>query len=126
MLRAQDILYGLQVSEIQRICKVDITTARRWKRGAICPPESALMILAGDLGAFDPAWAGWRLVRGELISPEGWRATPGDVLSIQFTQAQLSEWRIEAKRLRAKLEEYEFEEQPLPDSIDPMEIKALK
>jgi hypothetical protein len=34
------------------------------------------MILTGDLGAFDPAFRGWKLREGKLISPEGWEATP--------------------------------------------------
>jgi hypothetical protein len=107
-------LYGICIKEIARICKVDLATARRWKRGATCPPQSALMLLYGDLGAFDPAWAGWRLCNGALYSPENWRATPGDVLSIQLTQAQLAAYRHETLQLRATLAALEFEEQPLP------------
>jgi hypothetical protein len=116
MLRPADVLYGWPVKEIARVCEVDLTTARRWKRGARCPPNSALMLLSGDLGFLDPAWAGWRVVRGALYSPEGWRATPGDVLAIQLTQAQLSAYRHETLQLRATLAELEFEEQPLPEN----------
>lgn len=117
MLRVDDILYGISIKEIARICEVDLTTARRWKRGARCPPKSALMLLCGDLGYLDPAWEGWRVSRGELISPEGWKASPGDVLSIQLTQMQLSAYRTENKHLKAELDALDaatFEEQPLP------------
>lgn len=31
------------------------------------------------LAAISPAWSGWSLDAGELVSPEGWRFTPGDV-----------------------------------------------
>lgn len=114
MLRPADVLYRWSVNDIARICEVDLTTARRWKRGARCPPNSALMLLSGDLGYLDPRWAGWTIRSGEIVSPEGWRATPGDVLSIQLTQAQLSAYRNENRALRQAIDEIEFEEQPLP------------
>lgn len=117
MLRPEDILYGIPVKEIARICEVDLTTARRWKRGARCPPSSALMLLSRDLGYLDPRWAGWTIRSGDIVSPEGWRASPGDVLSIQLTQAQLSAYRTENRSLKAALDDAEaatFEEQPMP------------
>ena len=112
-------LYGLPVKEIERICKVDPATARRWKRGAFCPPYTALAVLRRDLGCFHPAWSGWTInLKGELCSPENWIATPGDVLSIQLTQMQLGTYRHENRMLKQALEDKEsegFEEQPLPD-----------
>lgn len=110
-------LLGIPIKEIQRICKVSLKTARRWKAGQNVPPESALMMLRGDLGCFDSAWEGWCLRNGKLISPENWIATPGDVLAIQLTQAQLSTYRNENRHLKADLAEallQSFEEQPLP------------
>jgi hypothetical protein len=74
--------YGITIEEIACLCKVDLRTARRWKSGESRMPETARMILAGDLGCFDPAWRGWMLRDGKLISPEGREATAGDVLSI--------------------------------------------
>lgn len=117
MLLPADVLYRWSVKEIAALCEVNITTARRWKRGARCPPHSALILLSRDLGYLDPRWSGWTIRNGEIISPEGWRATPGDVLSIQLTQAQLSAYRTENRSLKAALDEAEaatFEEQPLP------------
>lgn len=112
-------LYGLPASYIARICKVDLATARRWKRGATCPPYTALALLAMDLGAFSVRWKGWKLKRGILVSPEGWEATPGDVLSIQLTQMQLGDYRRENQHLRERMSAYEIpEEQPLPDQWD--------
>jgi len=119
MLRPEDILYGINVNDIARICKVDVTTARRWKRGAKCPPQTALMILARDLGCLHPNWEGWTINRrGELCSPENWIATPGAVLAMQFTQSQLATYRSENRALKAALaaqDAQEYEEQPLPD-----------
>lgn len=113
-------LLGLSIKDIARICGVDLSTARRWKRGATYLPDAARKLLSRDLGHMDPAWAGWVLRRGVLISPEGLEATPGDVMAIQFTQAQLSAWRIEAHQLRKQVAELEgqMDEQPLPESWD--------
>lgn len=59
--------YGTTAEEIARRCRVDVATARRWKRGATRMPKTSAMILAGDLGCFDPAWCGWTLRAGKLI-----------------------------------------------------------
>lgn len=111
-------LWGLSVKDIVRICKVDPATARRWKRGAYCLPYTARALLSRDLGHFDPRWEGWTInAVGELVSPEGWRATTGDVLSIQLTQMQLSTYRTENGMLKKALKEadaQQYEEQPLP------------
>lgn len=113
--------FGFPVSEIARICKVSERTARRWKDGTICPPETALMILRGDLGMFDPEWRGWILRRGCLISPEGWEIRMPDVLASRLHEAQLGVYRSENRRLKAELEHAltgGMEEQPTPDQWD--------
>jgi len=112
--------YGIHVNEIARICGVDLATARRWKREATCPPKSAVMLILGDLGCFDPAWAGWRLSRGLLISPEGWEATPGHVRAMKMMHATLGTYRRENESLKAALrtlaeERARFEDQPRPE-----------
>jgi hypothetical protein len=66
------------------------------------------MILTGDLGAFDPAFRGWKLRDGKLISPEGWEATAGDILSIPLLRAQISAYQASLRKTQA------IEEQPLP------------
>jgi len=112
-------LYRWSVNEIAQICGVDLSTARRWKRGATCPPQSALVLLSRDLGYLDPAWRGWTLCNGTLVSPENWIATPGDVLSIQLTQAQLSAYRNENRALKAEVEALAagyYEDQPSPEN----------
>lgn len=115
MATVQDPLYGLNISDIARICRVSLKTAKRWKAGQAVPPATALMILARDLGALHPDWSGWTIsVRGELCSPENWVCSRGDVLSIQFLQAQLTAWRTEALTLREQIEG-QLEDQPAPD-----------
>lgn len=112
-------LYGLPISEVARICRISLKTARRWKRGQTVPPETALMMLRRDLGCFHPNWSGWHISeRGELCSPENWIATPGNVRGIQLFQAQLSAYQLENRALRAEIEALEgFEDQPLPSEI---------
>lgn len=112
-------LLGIPINEIARICGVDLSTARRWKRGATYPPESALMLLRGDLGMLDPGWSGWRLSRGQLISPEGWEATPGHVRAMKMMNATLGVYRRENEALKAAVRHLEaqasgFVDQPLP------------
>lgn len=112
MAKTYDPLYGITIKEIARICHVDLTTARRWKRGARCPPKSALLLIGGDLGCFDAAWKGWRVHGGNLISPEGWEITLGDVISSPLLRQQLAAFKSELRRLRAAADL--IQDQPLP------------
>ena len=121
MLDPKEVLFGLSIKKIADTCKVDITTARRWKRGAICPPQAALAVLTGDLGFLDPAWRGWNLIRGHLVSPEGWEVSMNDVLATQLKDAQIRAYQGEVRKLRYLLEEAErggYEDQPTADSWD--------
>ncbi len=118
MLDPKEIIFGLSAKHIAQVCGVDITTARRWKRGAICPPQSALFLLSGDLGFIDRAWAGWCIKRGLLISPEGWEATPGHVRYTRLHETQIASYQSQIRRLKAELEAAltnQLEEQPRPD-----------
>jgi hypothetical protein len=69
-------------------------------------------LILGDLGCFDLAWKGWRLYRGNLISPEGWEITKGDVISSPLLRQQLAAFKTELKRLREA--EVSIPDQPLP------------
>lgn len=104
-------LYGIPAETVALLCKVSITTARRWKKGRRRMPETARMILAGDLGCFDPHWKGWAFRHGKLISPEGWETSPGDVLSIPLTRAQISAYQAKERQVLA------MDEQPLPSTM---------
>jgi Phage protein len=123
MASRNDTLYGWTINEIARICQVDLTTARRWKRGARCPPNSALILIRGDLGCFDAAWQGWRIYKGVLVSPEGWEITKGDVISSPLLRQQLAAFKTELKRLR---EADVIQDQPLPSEFPEWlsEVKA--
>ena len=110
-------LIGINVKELSRICHVSLKTAMRWKDGTTCPPKSALMLLSGDLGAFDPAWSGWRAYKASLISPEGWEITLGDVISSPLLRQQLAAFKTELKRLRAAVAAAKdtIQDQPVPE-----------
>jgi hypothetical protein len=103
--------YGIPAETIARLCKVNVRTARRWKAGGRRMPETARMIVAGDLGCFDPAWRGWAFRDGKLISPEGWEAAPGDVLSIPLMRAQITAYQAKERQVLA------MDEQPLPGTM---------
>lgn len=111
-------LFGFSVKEIARVCQVDITTARRWKRGAICPPLGAIALLEGDLGFLDPLWSGWKLQRGSLLSPESWEITKNDVLATPLMRSQLAAYQSENRALKRDLADAQanrLEEQPRPE-----------
>ena len=93
-------LYGIPAETIALLCKVHVKTARRWKSGERKMPETARMILAGDLGAFDPAWHRWALRDGNLISPDGWEITVQDVLGSPLMRQQLAAYKRELEQLR--------------------------
>lgn len=121
MGKPPDELIGWSIKEIARVARVNPTTARRWKRGAVPLPAGIVPALNGDLGYFDPAWSGWILRRGKLISPEGWDATPGQVLATRLHEIQLAAWRTENRHLRELVEYLQNgglikDEQPTPES----------
>ena len=77
------------------------------------------MILAGDLGAFDPAWRGWAFRDGKLISPDNWEASPGDVLSLPLMRAQINAYQAKERQVQA------MEEQPLPGTVH-LDLRKLE
>lgn len=101
-------LFGIPAEIVAAVCKVHIRTAARWKSGKTQMPETARMMIAGDLGCFDTAWRSWILRDGKLISPEGWEVDVGDVLSIPLMRAQISAYQAKERQGQA------LDEQPLP------------
>lgn len=69
------------------------------------------MIVAGDLGSFDPAWSGWTLRAGKLISPEGWELTAADALAVPLLRAQLAAYQAKERQVLS------MDEQPLPGQM---------
>ena len=109
----------ISVRELVEVCGVDISTARRWRRGSNLPPAYVLAYVnaksQGDLGFLDPAWRGWVLRKGHLISPEDWQISMSAVLACRLHEIQLAAWRHEVRRLKDQLANAELnrlEEQP--------------
>lgn len=125
MIDPKSMFSYISIKQIVEICGVDVTTARRWKRGAICPPQHVVNYLhakyTGDLGFIDPAWRGWVLRDGHLISPEDWQMSMSDVLASRLHEAQLAAWRHEVAKMRIELaaaQMAQMDEQPAPDEWD--------
>lgn len=107
-------LIGINVNEVSRICHVSLKTAARWKAGTTCPPVSALMLLAADLGCFSAEWSGWSLNGQDLISPEGWRIARGQVLIVPLMRQQLAAYETEIRKMKEQV--LLMQEQPTPEA----------
>lgn len=71
------------------------------------------MLLSRDLGYLDPHWRGWT-IRGEhIVSPEHWRVSRNDALSVPLLHQQISVLKAENRRLQEALEP-SLDDQPLP------------
>jgi hypothetical protein len=105
-------IYGIPISELARICHVSLKTAGRWKAGTTCPPQSAMLLLSGDLGSLDPEWRGWRVRGGVLHSPEGWEISRNDVLATPLMRQQLAAYQSELRQIQERLDA--MPEQPAP------------
>jgi hypothetical protein len=81
---------------IAEICRVHVTTARRWKKGEM-PPFAALQLLKlfydGEIGVVDLKWAGWRLRNGLLMSEDGTCFMPGEVRAIPWLRQQIESYQ---------------------------------
>jgi hypothetical protein len=80
----------------------------RWKAQLGKDPERARTIarfIYRDLGALDPLWSGWLCKDGLLWSPEGWAASPSQVLALPLMREQFREWeRAQRWQLETSLE----------------------
>jgi len=115
MRKPPDALYGLSANHIAQVCRVDISTARRWKSGAICLPQTALMIITRDLGCFAAEWRGWTINGEDLVSPDGWCVNRNDALIVPLMHGQISALRQQVASLQAARDD--LEDQPLPGEL---------
>ncbi|MBM0105596.1 hypothetical protein JM946_12590 [Steroidobacter sp. S1-65] len=88
---ADELFGGFPTDVIADAMGVDLTTARRWRRGATpIPPIArrlAQVMLHGDLGAIHAGWKDWYLKRdGMLVGPDGWAFRAGEILSLPLLQ----------------------------------------
>jgi hypothetical protein len=92
--------WGHTAERLAALAGVHLTTARRWKAAGHRPrpwlAKLLRIVLAGELDDISAAWRGWRIAGDELVSPEGWRFTPGEVRAGRLLEARLA--RLEAER----------------------------
>jgi Phage protein len=85
-----DLARELSAEELVRLTGAHISTARRWRQFGTMPPVIAralALVQQSELGALHAEWQGWRVnERGELVSPEGWQFTPGDLRATRVLQ----------------------------------------
>lgn len=74
----------------------------------------ALLLICGDLIAFDYEWRGWVAKGGKLISPEGWEITVGDVLALPLMRQQLAAYKAELRGIHERV--LLMQEQPAPEA----------
>lgn len=108
-------LFGINIKELARICRVSLKTAMRWKDGQTVPPQTALMVLRRDLGCFSEYWRGWTVNGEDLVSPEGWTVNRNDALIVPLMHGQISALRAKIADLEAVRDA--IEEQPEPGEI---------
>lgn len=66
------------------------------------------MVIFGDAGGLDPSFRGWKIEHGEMISPEGWRFSPGEIMSMPLLRQQLAAYQAAERQADA------LPEQPAP------------
>jgi hypothetical protein len=92
-------LWGrIRAEELAQLTGAHLTSARRWKRLITLPRWLAVLVrtvFEGELADVSREFAGWRLRRGELVSPEGWRFTPGAIRALPFLRQQISAQRAQ-------------------------------
>lgn len=83
---------------------VSVVTLRRWERTKHMPRWARILValLLGELDAIDAAFKGWIIRHGELVSPEGWRFTPGEIRTIPLLYGQLDCSRLKVWALEGK------------------------
>jgi DNA-binding transcriptional regulator YiaG len=75
------VFAGLDRDQAAELLHVSVRTVGHWETGKARPSYAAFRLLRvyrhGDL--IDPAWSGYKLSRGRLVTPEGHAFVPGDM-----------------------------------------------
>lgn len=97
--RLHSLIYfgaGLKPQEAACLFGRGVDTIAAWEGSERAPADvwRALLAMAGDLGAVDARFRGWRLVDGRLYSPDmrdGWG--PGEIRALPFLHGALTAYR---------------------------------
>lgn len=103
---------GLSREQAAELLGVGLRTVGHWETGETAPSYAAFKLLrVFRQGEFvDPAWSGYRLVRGVLVTPEGREIRPHDMswIGLLLGRARLArELAKERDRLQVALAERE-------------------
>lgn len=83
---------GKSREDVAEFLGVSLRTVGHWETGKARVPYAAFRLLRvalrGDM--LDPAWQGYRIARGRLVTPEGYAFGPGDLawLSLLVARAE--------------------------------------
>lgn len=127
--RDAEILFGTRTAqEIADATGVDVTTARRWRRGAVTPPPPMVallrLMLHGDLGALSRAWKDWFVQGEELHGPDGLRFRPGEIMALPYLR-QLNRALEAQSRGVAQADWISGQFEPTPDDAPDVERLEL-
>lgn len=110
------LLESLSVAELVDLTGCHAATARRWRvNGTLPPPVGRLLRILANRLLGSPGWLGWQIINGELVSPENWRYSAGEVLALTFLRAQLANSETQLRTMRG------LDAQPEPGEI-PLKI----
>lgn len=96
-------LYGLSARMIADLTGASLKTAQRWKRAGRLPAIAARLLelrIRQDLGTHDATWAGFKILKNELWTPERHRFTAAELRAIPYRMQQLRELEREMQRPR--------------------------
>ena len=100
MSDTDSVLYGIPIHEITQATGCSNATAFRYKSGGSIPePVKRLLqlILHGDLGLIDKAFAGWTINAGMLITPNGDKFETGLIQAIPYKDTLIRHYQTEQR-----------------------------
>ena len=102
----REALFGTSAEQIAGICRVNRTTAMRWKQGRARMPFAAFALVQQSIEGFLPpggAWSGWRFGRdGRLYAPDLARGfTPEHIRQLDVLLPMFS-WSAELRAMQAR------------------------
>ncbi len=97
---------GKSREDVAEFLGVSLRTVGHWETGKARVPYAAFRLLRvalrGDM--LDPAWQGYRIARGRLVTPEGYAFGPGDMAWLSLLVARAGFQSLVAIAQRAALQ----------------------